>query len=77
MKNVATASAALLMVGTLAGAFALPSSASPSAPSAERAMHTKRLVIVETAGQGVGPNSFVGTDRIRSRSTHKVVGYDS
>lgn len=81
MKNLATASAAVLtVVGTLAGGFlaAVPASASPSDPPPdERAMHTMRLVIVETATHSVGPNSAVGTDRIRSRSSHKVVGYDS
>ena len=81
MKNLATASAAVLtVVGTLAGGFlaAVPASASPSDPPPdERAMHTMRLVIVETATHSVGPNSAVGTDRIRSRSSHKVVGYYS
>lgn len=77
MMNLATASAAALTVGTLVGAFAVPSSASPSAPPAERAMHTQRLVALETASHSVGSNNFVGTDQIRSRSSHKVVGYDS
>ena len=40
-------------------------------------MHTKRLVVREVESQSLGDRTFTGTDRIRSRWSGKVVGYDS
>ena len=50
-----------------------------SAPRPDRvgAVHTKRLVLHETASHGVSPRTAVGTDTIRSRRTHEVIGFDS
>jgi len=42
-----------------------------------KAQHVKRLVLHETGGHGLGGNTFVGTDKARSRATNEVVGFDT
>ena len=70
-RKLATA-ALLLAVPGLAGATALPGPA-----TAQMSTHTLRLVIHETASHNLSQTTFVGTDRVRSRATHQVVGFDS
>jgi hypothetical protein len=80
MNKLAATSAALVAVSSLSGAAVLSSAATATAPGpapVERATHTKKLLLNETASHDVGKTSFVGTDRIRSASTHEVIGYDS
>ena len=44
--------------------------------SGERAMQTKRFVASSTGEHDVG-RTFTGTDKVRSRATGRVVGFDS
>jgi hypothetical protein len=66
--------AAVALIGTsaLSGSAVLTGSAT-AAPE----MHTKRLVLHNTAERNVGKFTFVGSDTVRSRSSGKVVGYDT
>ncbi len=77
MSKFTTRGAAVPMLVLLAAALAMPSSASTNGPSGEDAMHVKRLVILEAGSHQVGSNAVVGSDLVRSRSSHRVVGYDS
>jgi hypothetical protein len=72
MKKIAAAAVALT---TLAGLSSAAVSSSTAAP--ERAMHTKRFVLNEIASHNLGRYAFAGSDRIRSRGSGEVVGYDS
>jgi hypothetical protein len=49
----------------------------PGAATAGTTMHTKRLVMHQTAAHRVGKFTFTGTDLARSRRTGDVVGYDT
>jgi hypothetical protein len=72
MKKIAAATVAL---ATLAGLSSAAVSSSTAAP--ERQMHTKRYVLHEIASHQLGQYSFAGSDRITSRRSGEVVGYDS
>jgi hypothetical protein len=73
MKKIAAALVALVV--TMAG---LTSSAvSSSTATQEHPTYTKRLVLHEIASAGLGPRSFAGTDRVRSRATGNVLGFAS
>ena len=68
-----TAAALLLMtVPALAGAGVLQDTA-----TAGTTTHTKRLVLHEQVSHRVAKYDYVGTDQVRSRATHDIVGYDS
>jgi len=71
-KAVAAAAAVLVTTSVLSGAAVVPGSATE-----DRAVHTKRLVLHETASHNLGKRAFAGTDKIRSRHSHELVGYDS
>jgi hypothetical protein len=75
MKKSAVAAVALTGVTALAGASAAPGT-TVSGSQATTA-HTLRWKLIETAFHRVGTHGFVGTDKIRSRRTGKIVGYDS
>ncbi len=75
MKKTAVAAVALASVTALTGASAAPAT-SDSATQAATA-HTLKWKLIETAFHRAGAHGFVGTDKIRSRRTGKVVGYDS
>lgn len=73
MRRAAAVAAAMLVgVTALSGAVAQTGSA-----TTDSTVHTKRLVLHQTATHGVGRYSFVGTDTARSAATQKVVGYDT
>jgi hypothetical protein len=71
-KAAAAAAAALATTAALSGA-----AATPGVATEDRAAHTKRLVLNQIAFTQLGNNSLVGADKVRSRATGKVVGYDS
>lgn len=73
MKKLIATSVAALALTTLTASVLQPSEAAPQ----QRAQHVKRYVLHELAGHRVGPQSFAGADRITSRATHEVVGFDS
>jgi hypothetical protein len=75
MKKSALAVAALVGLTTLTATTSAPAAA-PADSSAVQADHTRRFVLHETASHNVGRFSFVGTDNVRSRRTHNIVGYD-
>ncbi len=80
MNKLAATSAALVAVSSLSGAAVLSSAATATAPGpaqVERATHTRKLVLNETASHNLGKTTFAGTDRIKSAATDKVIGYDS
>jgi hypothetical protein len=70
-RSAAATAAALTALTLVAGSGALVGSASGDSP-----MQTKRLVARSTGEHDVG-TTFLGTDRVRSRSTGRVVGFDS
>jgi hypothetical protein len=72
MKKYAAAALLLSMTPAFAGAAALQETA-----TAGTTTHTKRLVLHETAFNGLSRHDFAGTDKARSRSTGKVVGFDT
>jgi hypothetical protein len=74
MKKIAAALVALVtLTALLAGLLGTAVSSSTAAP--ERVTVTKRLMLNELASRGLGPNRFVGTDRIKSRG--KFAGFVS
>jgi hypothetical protein len=72
-RPAVAAAAALVATSALSGAAAVPGAATEKGQT----MHTKRLVVREVESQSLGDRTFTGTDRIRSRWSGKVVGYDS
>ena len=68
----AAASAALVATTVLSGAAVMPGAATE-----DRSPHTKRFVLHETGSHSVGERAFAGSDKIRSRHSHEVVGFDS
>lgn len=50
---------------------------SPDSATAQMSTHTKRFVLHETAAHDIGKYSSAGTDRLRSRATHDVVGFST
>ena len=73
MKKAAIAAAvALVATSVLSGAAVMPGAATE-----DRSPHTKRFVLHETSGHDLGGRTFAGTDTIRSRHSHEVVGFDS
>jgi hypothetical protein len=75
MKKIAAAAVALAAVAGLSSASASTSSSSTAAP--ERTTYTKKFVLTEIASRNLGQYEFAGSDRVMSRATHKVVGFDS
>jgi hypothetical protein len=74
MKKIAAALVALVVtMAGLTGAAVSTSTAAQEHPTT----HTKRLVLHEIAGAGLGPRSFAATARIRSRATNDVLGFAS
>ena len=71
-SKAAVAAAALAAMAALSGA-----AAAPGVATEDRALHTKRLVLNQIAFKQLGPNSLVGADKVRSRATGDVIGYDS
>ena len=71
-KSAVAVAAALVATSVLSGAAVMPGAATE-----DRSPHTKRFVLHETAGHDVGNRSFAGTDKIRSRHSHEVLGFDS
>jgi hypothetical protein len=62
----------------LAGVTAIAGAAAQTGTAAAAsAVHTKRLVLHQTATHRVGKYSFTGTDTARSAVSQKIVGYDT
>jgi hypothetical protein len=74
MKTLATTTAAAVMVVGLTGATA-PTSA--AGPTAARHQHVLRFVIQQVESHPTSEHHPVGVDRLRSLSTHAIVGYDN
>lgn len=75
---VAVAATAVVAMTTLSGAAALPGTvAPPSTSTAASTAHTRHFVLHQTGSHGVGRYRFVGTDKIKSKSSGEVVGFDS
>ena len=72
MKKSAVAAAALVGASALTGSVVAPGSATTAAPQ----MHTKRMVLHQTAAHSVGKFTFTGTDVVKSRA-RKIIGYDA
>jgi hypothetical protein len=72
-KTAAAAAGGLVTVAALTGAATQVGLA--TADSA--AEHTKRYVVKEVASQQLSENRFAGSERIKSKRTREVVGYDS
>lgn len=68
------AAVALLLAAVPAGAGI---AASPQTATAAGSTHTLHLRLHVTAAQTLDKHHFVGTERVRSRDTHEVVGFDS
>jgi len=66
--------AALLLAAVPAGAGVVTSQQSATAAGTT---HTLRLHLHVTDAQNLDKSHFVGTERVRSRATHAVVGFDS
>jgi hypothetical protein len=64
---------ALLLASVFAGAGA----AAQQTAMAESTTHTMNLRLHVIAGHSLDKLHFVGTERVRSRDTHQVVGFDS
>lgn len=71
-KKYAAAALLLATVPTVAGAAATQETA-----NAVTSAHTKHLLLHVTATHPLGQVHFVGTERVRSRATGKVVGFDT
>ncbi|HEX6517434.1 MAG TPA: hypothetical protein VF049_17855 [Nocardioidaceae bacterium] len=68
------AAAALL----LAAAPAVAGAAATQQPvTAATSTHTLHLKLHVTAGRDLDQQHFVGTERVRSRDTHKFIGFDA
>jgi hypothetical protein len=74
MKRTAIAAVALAGATALTGA-SVSSSATPSTET--RSAHVISWKLHELTNYQVGDNAFTGTDVIRSRKTHKVLGYNA
>ena len=68
------AAAALLLAAVPAGAGA---AASPETATAANSTHTLHLRLHVTASRDLDQSHFVGTERVRSRDTHRFVGFDT
>lgn len=68
--------AATLLLAT-APAFAGAAAATHETATAATTTHTKRLVLHVIAGKELDQTHFAGAERVRSRATGKVVGFDS
>ena len=74
MKQPALVAAGLVTVTAMSGAAAQVGLA--TADSAAPAQ-TKRYVLKEVVAKNLGRTTFAGSDRIKSKATGEVVGYDS
>jgi hypothetical protein len=72
IKKYALAALLVAVAPTVAGA-----SAQQSATAAGSTTHTKRLMLHVTASQSFDQRHFAGSERVRSRSTGEVVGFDA
>ena len=68
-KHVA---AALLLAALPAGAATTHEAATAAGPT-----HTLKLRLHVTSATSLDKHHFVGTERVRSRDTHRLVGFDS
>ena len=71
-KSAAAAAAVLVATSVLSGAAVMPGAATE-----DRSPHTKRFVLHETASHGLGDRTFAGTDKVRSRHSGQLVGFDT
>ena len=67
--------AALLLAA--APAFAGAAAATQETASAATSTHVLHLRLHVTAGRSLDQLNFVGTERVRSRDTHELVGFDT
>ena len=72
-KPIAAAVAVAAIGGLTYAAIPGSGSAAPERASA----HVKRVVLHEIRAHQLGARSFAGVDRIRSRESGKIVGFDS
>ncbi|MGH3331225.1 MAG: hypothetical protein ACRDPJ_07930 [Nocardioidaceae bacterium] len=72
IKKYAAAALFLAAVPAVAGATAAQDTA-----TAATSTHTLHLKLHVTAGRELDQRHFVGTERVRSRDTHKFVGFDT
>lgn len=75
-KAVAAAAAALVATSALSGAAAAVPGVATEKERGD-AVHTKRFVLHEIASNQLGERTFAGSDKVRSRSSGKLVGFDS
>lgn len=73
IKKYAAAALLLAAVPAVAGAAATQETAT----AASSTTHTARLLLHVTAGHELDQKHFAGTERVRSRATGKVVGFDT
>jgi len=73
-KAAVAAAAALVTTSVLSGAAAVPGAATEERGDA---VHTKRFVLHEISSKRIGKRTFAGSDKVRSRSSGEVVGFDS
>ena len=71
-NKYAAAALVLLAVPVFAGAAATQGTA-----TAGTSTHVKRLLLDDTATRILGKHDFAGTELVRSRTTGKVVGFDT
>ena len=72
IKKYAAAALLLAAVPGVAGAAATQETATTATPT-----HTLHLKLHVTAAHNLDQRNFVGTERVRSRDTHKFVGFDT
>ena len=73
IRKYAAAALLLAAVPAVAGAAATQETAT----AVDSTAHTKRLLLHVTAAHSFDQSNFAGTERVRSRATGKVVGFDS
>ena len=73
------AAAALLLatVPAVAGVAAIQETAATQETAAVTTTHTRRLLLQRTGERDLDQQHSVGTDRVRSRGTGRVVGFDT
>ncbi len=81
-KSAVAAFAAVAMVGTtgLAGAASVSGAAegpSSTVTAQTQGTQTKRLVVRELSSRGLSRFTFAGAEKVRSRASGEVVGYDT
>jgi len=78
IKTYAAAALLLVAAPAVAGAAATQeTSVAVASTTATSTIHTKRLLLHVTAGHSFDQSHFAATERVRSRATGKVVGFDT